>query len=58
VSIEIKHSHVSGGIDMKRTIRVHVRRDDWLVDVKVVKNSPIMVFSFCKDHLFGISVAK
>jgi hypothetical protein len=30
----------------------------WLVDLKVVKKGPRMVSSFCKDHLFGILVAK
>jgi hypothetical protein len=58
VPIEIEHSDVGGCSDMKQTIRAFVRRDVWLVDVKVAKKGPRMVSSFCKDHLFGTSVAK
>jgi hypothetical protein len=58
VPIEIKHSDVGGCSDMKRVIRSFVRRQAWLVDVKVVKKGPIMVSSICKDHHSVTSVVK
>jgi hypothetical protein len=56
--IEITHSDVGGCSDIKRTIHAFVRRYAWLVDVKVTKKGPRMVSYFCKDHIFGTSVAK
>jgi hypothetical protein len=58
VPILIKHSEVGGCSDMTRIIRAYVRRQAWLVYVKVVRKVPRMVSSFCKDHHIGIPVAK
>jgi hypothetical protein len=58
VPIPIKHSEVGGCSEMTRIIRAYVRRQAWLVDVKVVRKVPWMVSSFCKDHHIGIPVAK
>jgi hypothetical protein len=43
---------------MIRVIRAFVRRQAWLVDVKIVKKGPQIVSSFCNDHHFGTSVEK
>jgi hypothetical protein len=58
VPIPIKHSELGGCSDMTRIIGAYVRRQAWLVDVKVVRKVPRMVSSFCKDHHIGIPVAK
>jgi hypothetical protein len=58
VPIEIKHSDAGGCPATKLTIRAFVHRDDWLVDVKVVKKGPRMVSSFSKDNLVGNAFAK
>jgi hypothetical protein len=58
VPIPIKHSEVGGCSDMARINRAYVRRQAWLVDVKVVQKVPRMVSSFCKSHHIGIPVAK
>jgi hypothetical protein len=56
VPISIKHGDAVGCSDMTIVLREFVRRQAWLIDVKIFKKGPIMVSSFCKDHQFGTSV--
>jgi hypothetical protein len=56
VAISIKHADVGGCSNTTRIIRAFFRQKSWLVDLKVQKQGPRMVSSFCKDHNFGVAV--
>jgi hypothetical protein len=58
VPTSIKHAAVGGCSNMTRVIRAFVQQTAWLVDLKVLKQGPWMVSSFCKDHHFGVAVPK